>query len=255
MRIRSIAASALALGIAVLSSAPEAQSQGVGALTGVVLDSAGTRLEGAEVRLQGSALVARTDSAGVFLLAAPAGSAELRVRRLGYHPSALAVAIIAGETQTLAIVLVINPTLVDTVLVGAAATSPRMFDFEQRRVRGVGSFITRKDIEKRRPHVMSEMLRTVPGVRLDRSNTGRNSVDMTRNFDRRSRSICPVQLFVDGHPYRGYGFGLDNFAPDEVEALEVYRSVSELPPEFNFGSASCGVIAVWTRDPPPKEKR
>jgi carboxypeptidase family protein/TonB-dependent receptor-like protein len=255
MRIRSIAASALALGITALSSASEAGGQGVGALIGVVLDSAGMRLEGAEVRLLGSALVARTDSAGAFLLAAPAGNGELRVRRLGYHPSALPVEIIAGETQTLAIVLVVHPILVDSVLVGVAAISPRMFDFEQRRVRGVGSFITRKDIEKRRPHVMSEMLRTVPGVRLDRSNTGRNSIDMMRNFDRRSRSICPVQLFVDGHPYRGYGFGLDNFAPDEVEALEVYRSVSELPPEYNYGSASCGVVAVWTRDPPAREKR
>lgn len=254
MRIRSIAASALAIGIAALSSASESRGQGIGALNGVVLDSAGMRIEGAEVHLLRSALVARTDSAGMFLLAAPAGNAELHVRRLGYHPLAFAIAVIAGETQSLEIVLLVHPTVIDTVLVDAVATSPRMYDFEQRRVRGVGSFITRKDIEKRRPHVMSEMLRTVPGVRLDRSNTGRNSVDMTRNFDRRSRGICPVQLFVDGHPYRGYGFGLDNFTPDEVEAVEVYRSVSEIPPEYNYGSASCGVIALWTRDPPPKEK-
>jgi carboxypeptidase family protein/TonB-dependent receptor-like protein len=255
MRIRFVGSSALVLGLTILLGAPQAGGQGVGAVTGVVQDSTGAKIEGAEVRLLGSEVVARTDSAGVFLLAAPAGNAEVHVRRLGYQPISLVAVIVAGQMQTLAIVLAVQPTLVDSVLVsGTPEVSPRMVSFEERRARGVGSFITRKDIEKRRPHVMSEMLRTVPGVRLDRANSGRNSVDMTRNFDRRSKSICPVQLFVDGHPYRAYGFGLDNFIPEEVEAIEVYRSVSELPPEYNFGSASCGVIALWTRDPPPKEK-
>jgi hypothetical protein len=31
-----------------------------------------------------------------------------------------------------------------------------------------------------------------------------------------------------------------------MEAIEVYRSASEVPIEFGGNSASCGVIVLWT---------
>jgi hypothetical protein len=37
-----------------------------------------------------------------------------------------------------------------------------------------------------------------------------------------------------------------DFQVDNIEAIEVYRSASEVPMEFGGNSASCGVIVLWT---------
>ena len=54
-------------------------------------------------------------------------------------------------------------------------------------------------------------------------------------------------MFLHGMPYSGV---LDDFIAEDIEALEVYVGVSEIPPEFDKnGKGVCGVIVVWTRDP------
>jgi hypothetical protein len=54
-------------------------------------------------------------------------------------------------------------------------------------------------------------------------------------------------MFVHGLPYSGM---LDDFNADDIEALEVYVGISEIPPEFDKnGRGICGAIVVWTRDP------
>lgn len=36
----------------------------------------------------------------------------------------------------------------------------------------------------------------------------------------------------------------------QLEAIEVYRSASEIPIEFSGPTAACGVIVLWTRRAP-----
>jgi hypothetical protein len=45
--------------------------------------------------------------------------------------------------------------------------------------------------------------------------------------------------------------GVDDIPLQVIEALEVYRGPSGLPPEFNnrMGNPSCGAIVIWTRVP------
>jgi hypothetical protein len=54
-------------------------------------------------------------------------------------------------------------------------------------------------------------------------------------------------MYVHNQPYSGT---LDDFTADDIEALEVYVGISEIPAELDKnGKGICGVIVVWTRDP------
>ena len=41
-------------------------------------------------------------------------------------------------------------------------------------------------------------------------------------------------------------FDMENLTPDDVEAVEIYRSPGEWPAEFGRTEASC-VVVIWTR--------
>jgi hypothetical protein len=46
---------------------------------------------------------------------------------------------------------------------------------------------------------------------------------------------------------------IDDVPLNNIGAVEVYRGPSEMPPEFNYPDAVCGVVLIWTRtaDPAP----
>ena len=67
---------------------------------------------------------------------------------------------------------------------------------------------------------------------------------MTRGDGARA---CVPQMFVHNMPYSGT---LDDFIAEDIEAVEVYVGISEIPPELDKdGKGICGAIVVWTRDP------
>jgi hypothetical protein len=72
-------------------------------------------------------------------------------------------------------------------------------------------------------------------------------VRMQRSTNTTTTGNCTVQIYVDGHPYP-HG-NVDDFAPLSVEGIEVYKSAAEIPGAFRTKDATCGVIAIWTRDP------
>jgi outer membrane receptor protein involved in Fe transport len=129
--------------------------------------------------------------------------------------------------------------------------SPVLANFRHRLMSGTGHYITRADIERRRPMYVTDMLQDVPGVRLSSSGRGsRRVVHMSRS----DALPCSVQLYVDGRFInRGLAglfeqFSIDDYVePEAVEGIEIYRGLSTIPPEFLTPEAKCGVIAVWTR--------
>jgi hypothetical protein len=63
---------------------------------------------------------------------------------------------------------------------------------------------------------------------------------------------CPVQVFLDGNQATrdvpGGDVDIDELAsPLDVEAIEVFRGLGSIPPEFLTPEARCGVIAIWTK--------
>lgn len=128
----------------------------------------------------------------------------------------------------------------------------KMAGFNRRMSRGAGEFITRRDIERRDPMRLSDMVHVRAGVGTVPygDGSGRRHVRMARSALQEDTDRCRVQYWIDGVPFRGVNrFELDELSPDDVQGIEIYRGPSEIPPRFNRRGSGCGVVAVWTRDP------
>jgi hypothetical protein len=245
MRIRSLAfANALAL---VASSMLGAQSQRPGAISGVVKDSLGNLLPNVEVTALKFAKSIRTDSAGEFVLGGlPSGNTDISFRRLAYEAVVLLIQVPADDTTDVEVTLGVAAQRLTGVVVQAHPEHLRMlYAFETRRKQGVGHFITRNQIEKRNPMLLSDMMRMIPGMIIIGADNGRTAL----RFSRVARNNCPPQFYVDG--IQVTGFSIDDMPPSDVEGIELYAGSAGLPPEYNrvHSTSICGSIIIWTRIP------
>jgi len=224
-------------------------AQGTAPLVVAVRDSAsGGPVRGAEVVVRGRALAsARTDSAGEARFAAvPLGRSVVIARRFGFLPDSQPVTLASGGTQRVEIRLATSVHVLDTAMVEAEALRGKMLEFERRRAAGHGAFVTRDDIEARRPIELRDLLRRIPGVSFVDVGAGRPALRFTRASVRTDRD-CPPEYWLDGQ--RVPGFTIDDIVPEDVQGIELYRGPSEMPAPFLTRSAACGVVAIWTRDP------
>jgi len=184
-----------------------------------------------------------------FLQTSPGDTIELQIR-LSRETVLLAPLVVVGRSQR--------------------RVSIQLQGFYQRMSAGFGYFITRDDIQRRNPLYASDLLLTIPGVRLGATSMiGRRTLITTRAL--RVGGPCPVQIFVDGfHINRrrprvsesfvdstgsravvddsDAGLSLDDFVnPSEIEGVEVYKGTSDTPAEFWSPDAVCGTVVVWTR--------
>jgi outer membrane receptor protein involved in Fe transport len=186
------------------------------------------------------------DSSGRFLLTnLTPGATDILVRRLGYSPQRVSLTLLEGRADSLLVVL----TEIPFELAGIsteAATLGRMAEFNRHRVNGQGIYLDRQDLEKRRTPRLSDVLRRVPGVRIVSDRAGRAMLRMGRSTSGRD---CPPEFWIDG--VRAQFLGVDDVPVSDIEALEVYRGPSGMPPEFNsrFTNAQCGAVIIWTRIP------
>jgi len=217
-------------------------------LVGKVVDSAGVGLTGAEIMLLKSDHVrAITGDSGDFRITGlPPGTVVFNVRRIGYESASFTAVLKPGRTHRATMTLTASAQPLPTVSVADTATQTHWLDqFQRRRSSNRGTFITRDQIVRSGARVGTDVLRTVPGVRIVPLRRGvGNQVVMNRGSGART---CTPAMFVHGLPYSGT---LDDFLADDIEALEVYVGVSEIPPELDkVGRGICGAIVIWTRDP------
>jgi pimeloyl-ACP methyl ester carboxylesterase len=217
-------------------------------LIGKVTDSAGVGLMGAEISLLHAEQVrAVTGDSGQFRLAGLVpGTSVFNVRRIGFEPASFTAVLRSGRTHRATMVLTASAHPLATVAVSDTATNSHWLDaFDHRKNTARGTFFNREDIVRKGARMGTDIVRTVPGVRLAPvRGGGGNQVIMNRGAGGR---ICLPTMYVQGLPYSGQ---LDDFNADDIEALEVYVGVSEIPPEFDKnGKGICGVIVIWTRDP------
>lgn len=210
------------------------------------------------IRLIGSsdriAPVTSDDSGGYRLSGVGPGPAQLFARRIGYAPETLSVVIVDGEARRVDFVLSLVPVELQAALVRADPTRGKMGPFNTRRARGVGTFVTRGEIEKRQASSVSELLRYIPGVGVIQRMAGEpQPVRMQRSLPTSSQAKCSVSMYVDGQPYANGN--VDDFPPLSIEGIEVYKSASEIPADFRTRDATCGLIAIWTRDPDAAKRR
>jgi hypothetical protein len=218
-----------------------------GTLTGVVHDDAGAPVANVEVAAVKHAVVTRTDSVGRFLLAAlPAGALDLTFRRLAFEPVVVTIDLPANDTTEVEVKLTVIAQRLTGVVVNDRAPKRRVLaGFETRRREGIGYFVTREQIEKRQPRLLSDMLRMIPGTILTAGETGRMTLRFTRSLARN----CPPQFYVDG--VQATGFNIDDMPPGDVEGVEIFAGPTGLPPEFNRmrSTSNCGTVLIWSRIP------
>jgi hypothetical protein len=218
-------------------------------LVGKVTDSSGVGLPGAEITILKSDRVhAITGDSGDFRIAGIVpGTVVFSVRRIGFESATFTAVLRGGKVQRARFSLTATALELPTVAVSDTAVKTHWLDqFDRRRSNGArGTFITRAEIVKRGARTGVDVIRMVPGVRVSPSRNGMtNTVSMTRGSGGRP---CFPTMFVHNMPYSGT---MDDFIAEDIEAVEVYVGISEIPPELDKnGRGICAAIVVWTRDP------
>lgn len=228
-------------------------AQAAGVLRGVVVDSAdGSVIEGADILAASLRQVVRSNAKGQFALnKLPKGELEFTVRRLGYLPQQQTIVVSGGGNDSVKVVLVAQPAVLDAMSVDASERHRRqgIEDFYVRRAQGIGTYITRQQLEDLRGTQPTEALRSVPGIQLFRTRNGDNSVRFTGTSSINHRD-CPPNLWLDGQ--RVTNMELDQIPAQDIEGIELYRGASTTPAQFwqgNTNNAFCGTIVVWSRLP------
>lgn len=209
-------------------------------IVGVVTDSVGSALVGADILIDGIRL-APTGAFGSFVVKVTANRRHvIQVRSLGYLPGQFSLILAPGETRTAEITLTSVATLLPGVRVTVHQEKPDSYDpglagFEHRRQTLGGTFLNTTELKERGYPPLSMLLRTVPGVTVTR-----HSVSMRG-------SGCAV-VYIDGHPSHGDGDIDDYINTHELAAVEVYPSSAWVPIQFMGPNVACGTIVLWTAD-------
>ena len=209
------------------------------AVRGVILEhGTGQPILNVELRLMDSAgqvgAASLTNEEGEFRLeASDAGAYSLSIRRIGYGPLRTQTFELADRDE-LGLEVTLNPEAVamDAVTVVAERPiAPWLREVRRRtetnRRMGVGRVFLREDIDRIRPHSVSDLLSTY-------------------TFAAR----CAPTVLLDGLETEARDI-VHN--ADMLEAVEIYRGPTQVPIEY-YQYAQCGVALVWTRPDPPGAK-
>ncbi len=234
-------------------------------LRGSVVDTTGADLAGVDVILVGAGRRATTDSRGRYaVIDIPAGRFEIVFRRLGYTPLVMFRSFM-GDTGTtvvdvqLATEAVVLPE-VETKARGPEAVPAKLRAWAERRERGEGTFFDNAFLRENEHRQLKEVLRRVIGFRRVRftNGAGYGAATGTRtiSLSRRPTPIgaptaCYMSVYLDGAMIWRSGStstppDLDSFPVQQLAAIEVFTSASEMPAQFNTAS-TCGVLSLWTR--------
>jgi hypothetical protein len=246
---------AVALACFSVSASAQDGSLGLGGIRGIVRDSMGLAIIGAQITIPGSQLIAESDDSGRFELAKiRPGMLALRFRRLGYQPDTVDLLILAGKTVPLEVTLSrLLVSLTPVVITGRSDLTGWRAGFYQRKDIGTGHFFTADDIDKRNPGQMSDMFRSIPGVTVQPS---RGMIRNQLRF-RGSRTCAPLTV-LDGAPLPAGEFDIDAISPNSIAAFEVYTG-SIVPPQFSvspgIGMRTCGAVVIWSKEGERRARR
>ena len=227
-----------------LSSADSAAKTGNAAVSGRVILEGGSPSAGSRVELVGSDAVATTDEKGEFTMRnLPSGSRVLLARHLGYGAETVPVDLSSHNEPRVTITLPKYVAVMDPVLVTArrVAALDRV-GFNDRHKSGVGYYIGPDRLEKMHPLNVTDILRMVPGLRVDYGPNG-ETVSSSRGVG----DSC-VQYYLDDMQFTELEPGdINHFVTGgEVVAVEVYQGPNA-PPQFTRGGGGCTTIVLWTR--------
>jgi hypothetical protein len=244
---RFLVASALTALPAVGQSTLGAQSgRGSTFIAGVADAETGQPLEGAEIILLGVHRLARANALGEATMdQVPRGAQRVRVRKIGYAPAEVDVAIV-GDTSGAVFRLQRSVVQLGTVHVEAEWTPPKMKEVEARRRQGIGRFLTDEQLDKDRDRDFQLALTTrIPGLKTVIDNTGRRVLASTRdNLGMGGIAPCYVTVYLDDMAIERED--ADLIRTWDLAAVEFYSS-TQVPARYRTKAYGCGVLLLWSK--------
>ena len=230
------------------SAPPVALLRGVGRVRGHVSGATARAIAGARVAVWGTGVETVTSADGEFTLGdLPLGTHMLEARALGFAPARQPIDIVSGTAGAAEVELTNLGITLDTIKVTAQRvyTSP-LTDFERRRRMGMGRFIDEKEIERRKPIFLTDLLRTLPGVYVVPTTWGGYDALM-RGGPGAGSGMCRPDLVVDGSRLlNDAAFPINSLVwANELRAIEVYNHSYLVPAQYQSMN-QCGAIVVWT---------
>jgi hypothetical protein len=241
----------------------------------VVADTLAMRpIEGAEIAIAAIDKSVRSDARGRFRLRdIPPGTHQVVVRKPGFGVAAAPLAFGVNSMVERRVVLTAMTTL-DEVLVTAERIDPRLRLFDENRRLGLGQFLTRDALARHEGGArrLGDVLRDMKSVDVY-SQGSRAWVSTSRGVRSLVRNCTPLDgarqeggrltggvdcsgcypvVFVDRtivyHGRQGEAApNINQFAPQDVEAIELYASPSQVPAEYSGLNTHCGVLVIHTR--------
>jgi hypothetical protein len=221
--------------------------RGNASLAGKVISANGQPVVGARVDVVGTPGATLTREGGVFRIdSLPSGTQSVVVRQIGYAPVETPVELSTRGPAEVTVTMSKPATVLNTVVVKAdREVGLERVGFTQRQKSGMGHYIDSDDIMKRAPNMLTDVFRTVPGLRVSPSGNG---MDYVVQSSRNVTGGC-VKYYVDGAVWESVFPGdVDRLVPPtEIAAIEVYNGAST-PAQFQAaGSSSCASIVIWTK--------
>lgn len=202
--------------VLITCAAGQAVAQTTATLAGRITTDSGARpISGAGVRIPELAWIGQTDTTGAFLVEKlPPGAYVIIAEARGFRAQRAEVTLAAGATTKRDFALVASAHVLATVDVRAKAplrVSPKMVDFERRRLRGAGRYVTREELARVPGRQLEEVLRSgAPGAHFIKSPDGQtwlisarhaatnNALLTATDRENMPNTICHAQVVLDG---------------------------------------------------------
>ncbi len=210
---------------------------------GQVTTLAGEPLSGVQLSIEGAAPSATSGADGNYALAdLPSGSQILLARKVGLLPARVPVNLSVRAPIVVPVKLAGAQTIATVTVTAQLDEALVRVGFNQRQRFGGAKFMGPKDVAGLHAQLFTDLLRGIPGIRVDDSGTGRVVTWM-----RGGQSGC-VLLYLDRVPFQSMRAGDidDMFKVPEIAALEAYTDVNGIPAEFRATGQPCATIVVWT---------
>jgi hypothetical protein len=172
------------------------------------------------------------------------------VRALGYLPATHIVQL--AENQPAQAEVFIGDRLVTLETVKVQATlvfSRNLAKFQTNRERNLGGmFVGPREIERYRGMRFSNLVQSIPGVRLNYRDGFSILMDYRGTDDGGSMGLCVPTFYIDGQRSQYTAGEIEGlYRAEEIAGLEVYVREGQRPIEFSDANSRCGAIAIWTR--------
>lgn len=232
--------------IAVVTLRLDTLKRGTAIVVGRIVDDKGAPVAHADVDLANSHVKATTSDSGTFALRdLPAGSQTIQVRKVGFAATDTSLMLSSKSPVQFVMTLRTAPVTLTTVNVNARNAALVRVGFEQRRKTGLGHFLTADDVSNRGSIYFSDAMRTVMGVSVRQTRSGRQVIVPSRSASIGGRGC--VAYLIDRMPFldRPLGSIDDVVRPDDIIGVEVYQP-SEAPADLVV-SPNCVSVVIWTK--------